>query len=220
MKGCVISSANEGGYHRLFYYPQYHKKRDSHINSLFIAWPRARLWYLHCQCIGDLIVLLYIYNHRTNDTWAQSSDICLPNHLRYCSAFRTSSSVFQKRDQCNDDMIQVYNKLSTVDMRSWTELTLDVVQYKIFCRTIVSGYWAVVWYRKKMGCPNIQPHKFGGQLRTQIQLPDGHFGQSRAIEPMELLRPVLSTPEICLVWSHHSWGDQVEMLYSNHATKL
>ena len=46
--------------------------------------------------------------------------------------------------------------------------------------------------RKKIGCPNVQPSKFGGQLRTQILLPDGHFGQSRAIGPMELLRPATS----------------------------
>ena len=68
-------------------------------------------------------MLLYIYNHRASDTWAQCSDICIPNHLRYCSAFRTSSSVFQKRDQYNDDLIQIYDKLNTVDMRSWTEST-------------------------------------------------------------------------------------------------
>ena len=26
-----------------FYYPQYHKKKDSHINSLFIAWLRRNV---------------------------------------------------------------------------------------------------------------------------------------------------------------------------------
>ena len=40
-----------------------------------------------------------------------------------------------------------------------------------------------------MGGPNVQPYKFAGQFRTQIPLPDGHFGQFRAIGPMELLRP-------------------------------
>ena len=67
----------------IFNYPHYHQRRNSancsHLNSLFIAWPHARLWYLHCQCIGAFIVLLYIYNHRTSDTWAQCSDISLHN---------------------------------------------------------------------------------------------------------------------------------------------
>ena len=47
--------------------------------------------------------------------------------------------------------------------------------------------WAVVWHGKN-GCPNVQPYKFGGQFRKQIPLPDGNFGQCRAIGPMELLR--------------------------------
>ena len=33
MKGCVISSANEGGYHRVFILSPVPQKRDSHINS-------------------------------------------------------------------------------------------------------------------------------------------------------------------------------------------
>ena len=35
--------------------------------------------------------------------------------------------------------------------------------------------------QKKMDCPNVQPYEFVGQLWVQIPLPDGHFGQSRAI---------------------------------------
>ena len=177
----------------IFYYFQYHQRRDStnfsHLNSLFTAWPHARLWYIHCQCMGEFIVLLYIYSHRTSDTWAQCSDISLHNHLRLCSAIRTSSSIYQKRDQYNDDdMIQVYDKLNTVDMRLWTESKQMLFNTKIILQNHYK--WAVSSSLvQKKGCPNVQPHKFGRQLRTQIPLPDGQFGQSRAIGPMELLRP-------------------------------
>ena len=133
-----ISSANEAEYQNL-YYPQYHKRRDStnfsHLKSLFIAWSRARLWYLHCRYIGDFIVLHSIHYHITSDTTAQCNDISLHNHLRYCSAIRTSSSIFQSRDQYNDnDMIQVYDKEKTVDMKSCTEST-----QVFFCRIIIGG---------------------------------------------------------------------------------
>ena len=43
MKGCVISSANEGEYHSLFLLSPVPQKKDSHINSLFIAWLRRNV---------------------------------------------------------------------------------------------------------------------------------------------------------------------------------
>ena len=38
-------------------------------------------------------------------------------------------------------------------------------------------------------CPNFQNTSLVANFRPQIWLPDSHFGQFRAIGPMELLRP-------------------------------
>ena len=50
-----------------------------------------------------------------------------------------------------------------------------------------------------MGCTNFQAHKFSWQLRPQIRLLDGHFGQFRATRSMELLipRPVILSVVLC-----------------------
>ena len=40
-------------------------------------------------------------------------------------------------------------------------------------------------------CPNFQNTSLAGNFGPQIWLPNGHFGQLRAIGPMELLRPAV-----------------------------
>ena len=42
-------------------------------------------------------------------------------------------------------------------------------------------------------CPNFHNTSFAGNFSRQMRLPDGHFGQFRAIGPMELLRPDLNS---------------------------
>ena len=60
-------------------------------------------------------------------------------------------------------------------------INTDVVRYgNHFAEPLLVGI-EQLFGTEKMGCPNIQPHKFGGQLRTQISLPmaiSGNLGQS------------------------------------------
>ena len=58
-------------------------------------------------------------------------------------------------------------------------------------------------------CPNFQNTSLAGTFSPQIWLPDGHFGQFRAIGPMELLRPGLISTELSMAthgllsWWYH-----------------
>ena len=53
-------------------------------------------------------------------------------------------------------------------------------------------------------CPNFQNTSLAGNFGPQIRLPDSHFGQFRAIGPMELLRPVyLVVKTLTCILSQH-----------------
>ena len=81
-------------------------------------------------------------------------------------------------------------KLNTVEMRSlrsWTEIdstrqSLLRIPFKI--KSAHGVQWADVWKRM---LPELSKCK--GNFSPQIQLPDSHFGQFRAIGPMGFLRP-------------------------------
>ena len=170
----------------IFYYPQYHQRRDStncsHLNFLFIAWPHAKLWYLHCQYIGDFIVLLYIYNHRTSDNWAQCSDIYLFITIwDFAVLFELRHQYFRKGTSI---LMMIWSKYTI----TWTQWIWDHVQNghrccsirKSFCRTINSGQWAVVWYRKKvarMFSHTSLAGNFGRKYRCPTAIL-GNLGQS------------------------------------------
>ena len=67
--------------------------------------------------------------------------------------------------------MQGYTQLNTVDIKSWTEVYMDVASiWKYFRRTsfkiksTTGVLWAEVW-RRKNGLTNFQIHRFAGQLR-------------------------------------------------------
>ena len=50
--------------------------------------------------------------------------------------------------------------------------------------------WLSSWLtQENVCCPNFQNTSLAGNFGPQIWLPDGHFGQFRAIGPIRLLRP-------------------------------
>ena len=82
-----------------------------------------------------------------------------------------------------DEIIEITN-------RNWLTLivTLQITsqnQERIGCPVS----WCLM--QKNVCCPNFQNTSLAGSFGPQIRLPDGHFGQFRAIGPMELLRPGL-----------------------------
>ena len=93
--------------------------------------------------------------------------------------------------------MQGYTQLNTVDIKSWTEVYIDVASiWKYFRRTsfkiksTTGVSWADVGRRKKWIARIFKYTGLPGNFGPQIQLPDGHFGQFQAIGPMELWRPV------------------------------
>ena len=51
-------------------------------------------------------------------------------------------------------------------------------------------HMVLVSEQENVCCPNYQNTSLTDSLGPQMRLPDGHFGQFRAIGPMELLKPV------------------------------
>ena len=89
--------------------------------------------------------------------------------------------------------------LNTVEMRSlrpWTKVdsTLSYGHFAEHRALKIKSAYSVYWLcslmtQENVCCPNFQNTSLTGNLGPQIRLPDGRFGQFRAIGPMELLRP-------------------------------
>ena len=105
----------------------------------------------------------------------------IDNHLRYCSLICIMSLMIHIRVQYLTGHII---KVSTVEIRSlrpWTK-----VESKLSDSHFAESSWLT---QGNVCCPNFQNTSLAGNFGPQIWLPDGHFGQFRAIGPMELLRP-------------------------------
>ena len=80
-----------------------------------------------------------------------------------------------------DEIIEIIN-------RYWLNLTVTLQinsQNQERLLRVVSSFLT----QENVCCPNLQNTSLAGNFGPQIRLPDGHFGQFRAIGPMELLRP-------------------------------
>ena len=67
---------------------------------------------------------------------------------------------------------------------SWTEIDWTLRRLPLKIRCAVSSCLT----QENVCCPNCQNTSLAGNFGAQIRLPDRHFGQFRAIGPMELLR--------------------------------
>ena len=123
-----------------------------------------------------------------------SCTISIDNHSRYCSLICIVSLMIQIKVQyLIDHIIQ----LIAVEMRSLRSWTVIDWTWQSLCRLPLKN-------QDRIGCamsscltqenvclPKFQNTSLVGNFGPQIRLPDGHFGQFRAIEPMELLRSEL-----------------------------
>ena len=145
---------------------------------------------LYCLHSRDSAVVHYVHFYRTSHTTVLYYICWLPFEI-------LQSYWHYIIDNSNQDAIPNWsydqiecngNEIIEIMNRYWLNLTVTLQinsQNQERLLRVVSSFLT----QENVCCPNFQNTSLAGNFGPQIWLPDGHFGQFRAIGPMELLRP-------------------------------
>ena len=117
----------------------------------------------------------------------------IDNHSRYCNLICIIPMMihirvsildwsYNQTEYSEDEIIETMNK-------SWFNtkwVTLQNTSQNQEWKGCAVSSWLT---QENVYCPNFQNTSSAGNFGSQVWLPEGHFGQFRAIGPMELLRP-------------------------------
>ena len=148
---------------------------------------------LYCLHSRDFAVVHYVHFYRTSHTTVLNYIYWLPfeilqSYLHYIIDNSNQDAIpnwsYDQIEYNGDEIIEIMN-------RYWLNLTVTLQinsQNQERLLRVVSSFLTL----ENVCCPNFQNTSLAGNFGPQIRLPDGHFGQFRAIGPMELLRPGLN----------------------------
>ena len=154
----------------VFQYREYWK------NQLNIYLTNTSKHHVHFYRTRDTTVLYYIY-------WLPFE--ILQSYLHYVIDNSNQGAIpkwsYKQIEYNGEEIIEIMN-------RYWLNLTVTL-QITYQNQERIGRAVSSCLTQENVFCPNIQNTSLAGNFGPQIRLPDGHFGQFRAIGPMGLFRP-------------------------------